>query len=655
MKRLALLLLVTLFGIVLLGSAAVEAADSQAKEKEKAVKGQDVTVKARKIEERLSAELSSIGHPVVVITSEEIEEGGYQDIYEALDALAPGLYICAQNGPGGIATQTYLQGSREILWLLDGVRLNNRLWQDTYLDILSINMVERIEVLYGGEGLFYGTGAAAGVINIITKPVTKDTSAKVDLAYGTYAHRNIGAYVSDTIGNNGFMVFGSNDGWDGYQPFDSSVYERVGNPNQEKRDYNRTNIGAKYQREFNFLGRAVLKMHYQHNNNDEGYAYPVAHFEDDRSENIAFLKWDHDINKNFSYYTKVYFHDWLEKWTRRNVDGKYVWNAAEIKYQDWGVNLMSSYRFGGGHEILSGVDYQNYFASSQMGGVKTNNEQVWALFAQYRPFLPFATWLKPAVGARYNKSDGSDKTIWNVSARADFVHGLYARGVVGTSFILPLVSQLFGYGTTYEGNPDLKPQESTNLDLGMGIRQKWFFADVGYFYQEITDMISLVDTGGTRKKYENLDGKSKVTGYTLRAGVGPFWGFSLDASYTATDATAAGSDEQIDNIPEYYYKGHLKWRHNFNSYLLGADFTAQYVGDKENLNTQIGEYWLANASVFVKFGKEHRHMVTLRADNLFDEDYYSQVGRLSDTNGDLFIYGYEGVPFTMMLGYTFYL
>jgi len=650
-----LISLVKLFCIFAFGfSMGTDSIAAEAEQTKKATtEMEEVTVKGRKIEERLSAELSSIGHPVTVITHEQIEESGYQDIYQVLESLAPGLFVSTQNGPGGIA-QTYLQGSREILWLLDGVRLNNRLWNDTYLDIISVNMVERIEIVYGGEGLFYGTGAVAGVINVITKPVTKKASAEIKLDYGSYAHRNIGAHVSDTVAGNGFMVFGSNDGWDGYQPFDSKVYSKVGNPYPETRDYNRTNVGAKFQREFNILGRGVLKAHYQHNHNEEGYAYPVAHFEDDRSENIAFLKWDHDINESFSYYTKLYFHDWLSKWTRRNPNGKYVWNKARIGYQDWGLNLMSSYRFGGGHEILSGIDYQNYFAHSQMDGINPDNQQVYAVFAQYRPYLSFAPWLKPALGARYNKTGGSEKTIWNLSSRADFAHGLYARGVVGTSFILPLASQLYGEGTTYVGNPDLKPQESTNLDLGVGIKRKQFFVDVGYFYEEITDMIALQDTGGTRKKYMNYDGTSKVTGYTLQAGVGPFWGVSFDASYTATDAKAAGSDEQVDNIPKYFYKGHLKWRHQLGAYLLGSDLTAQFVGSRQNLNTQFGEYWLADASVFVKFGKTHRHMITLRAENLFDKDYYTQLGRASDVNGDLFIYGYEGVPFTMMLGYTFY-
>ena len=75
-------------------------------------------------------------------------------------------------------------------------------------DTISPNIIDRIEVLYGGEGLFYGTEAASGVINIITKPVTKELSGQFKAAYGQYERRNLAGYVSQTIDKNGFHGLG---------------------------------------------------------------------------------------------------------------------------------------------------------------------------------------------------------------------------------------------------------------------------------------------------------------------------------------------------------------------------------------------------------------------------------------------------------------
>ncbi len=49
------------------------------------------------------------------------------------------------------------QGSRsgDVLWLVDGVRVNNRLYSGTLpLDTLPAHMIDRIEVLEGGQGRF---------------------------------------------------------------------------------------------------------------------------------------------------------------------------------------------------------------------------------------------------------------------------------------------------------------------------------------------------------------------------------------------------------------------------------------------------------------------------------------------------------------------
>ena len=370
----------------------------RAAEKPEIHKTGEITVEGRRIEERLSAELEQYGNQVTVITSQEIEEGAYTEVYQILEAFVPGMFISMKSGPGDYARYN-LHGSSEILWLVDGVRINNRLYSTGYLDTISPNIIDRIEVLYGGESLFYGTEAASGVINIITKPVTKELSGQFKVGYGQYERRNLAGYVTQTIDKNGFMVWASNDGWNGYQSFSDETLNRVGNPRRETRDYNRTNLGVKYQRDFDIAGKGRLRFHYQRNTNPAEYARPNEQFAlNDRTENLAILKWDHDINKKFSYYIKSYFHDWWTDYTRRRLDGSYLYNAAKWGYQDWGVNAMSSYRFGGGHEILAGIDYQNYFGSDDVLIIKGEHEEVWALFAQYRPYLAFAPNIKPAVG-----------------------------------------------------------------------------------------------------------------------------------------------------------------------------------------------------------------------------------------------------------------
>ena len=131
----------------------------------------EVVVTAKSLEEGLPQQLSSYGAHLDTITAARIQNGGYIDVAGALQALAPALYVSSQSGPFDYA-QISLQGSRtaDVLWLVDGIRINNRLYAGTTpLDTIPSGIVERVEVLDGGQALFYGTQAVAGAVNIVTK------------------------------------------------------------------------------------------------------------------------------------------------------------------------------------------------------------------------------------------------------------------------------------------------------------------------------------------------------------------------------------------------------------------------------------------------------------------------------------------------------
>ena len=63
-----------------------------------------------------------------------------------MQMFIPGLYVAPKNGPFDYGTYSLLGGRNDdTLILLDGVRLNNRLYGGLYLDTLPANAIERIE------------------------------------------------------------------------------------------------------------------------------------------------------------------------------------------------------------------------------------------------------------------------------------------------------------------------------------------------------------------------------------------------------------------------------------------------------------------------------------------------------------------------------
>src|SRR5258705_6383083 len=139
------------------------------------------------LEQDLPQRLAELGTRVDVVSAAEIKNGGYIDVGQALQSLVPGLYIAQKNGPFDYVDVS-LQGSRtdDVLWTVDGVRINNRLYSGTTpIDTLPASMIERIEVLEGPQTLIYGTSAIAGMINVVTKSFSNTPDGQVSIGADT--------------------------------------------------------------------------------------------------------------------------------------------------------------------------------------------------------------------------------------------------------------------------------------------------------------------------------------------------------------------------------------------------------------------------------------------------------------------------------------
>src|SRR5262249_41419781 len=144
-----------------------------------------------------------------------------------------------------------LQGSRtnEILWLVDGVRISNRLYNGTTpLDTIPAHMVERIEVLEGGQGLFYGTQAVAGVIHGVTRAFSDRRDGLVQGGGNTNAGGFASGLLRSSVNGNRFVLYGSTDDAGGYQPFPDTQYQP--STTDRNRGYEVHTFGGKYAYDF---------------------------------------------------------------------------------------------------------------------------------------------------------------------------------------------------------------------------------------------------------------------------------------------------------------------------------------------------------------------------------------------------------------------
>ncbi|MEO7983697.1 MAG: TonB-dependent receptor [Bacteroidota bacterium] len=133
---------------------------------------------------------SETGKVITVINRQQLERSAGKTLGELLTTIAGTTIIGANNNPGTNLTSS-IRGAAagNVLILLDGIPVNDPSVISNYFDLnfLSIDQVERIEILKGGQSTLYGSDAVAGVINIISKKaVTKKINFTGNLCGGSY-------------------------------------------------------------------------------------------------------------------------------------------------------------------------------------------------------------------------------------------------------------------------------------------------------------------------------------------------------------------------------------------------------------------------------------------------------------------------------------
>jgi outer membrane cobalamin receptor len=630
---------------------------------------ENVTVTAKKLEEELPEILQAQGIHVDTITAEQIAKGGYVDVAGALQYLAPGLFINPKNGPFDYV-RVALQGSRteDVLWLVDGVRMNNRLFGGTTpLDTMPASMVDRIEILQGGQALYYGTQAVAGAINIVTKAFSDTPDGQVSVGGDTNDSGHFDGYYRNSIGRNHFVVFADFDISSGFRPFRSQDIQ----PSDTDRDraYHLFTVGAKYAYDISDdLRFSTLLQHTSAKLNDSEPELVAESF-NDRDENILTAKLDFTPSDAMQLFGKAYYHWWDSHFTEfDNVIGS-PGTLAEVEdhgfwgYNDRGVNLMGKFQINANFNAVVGYDLQNYSGHDAVLVIAQQTETDNAIFAQIvtTPNLIDHTVL--ALGARYNVPNvGESAAVWSASGKHDFSDSLFVRGEVGTAFRLPTAEELFANDPEDErGDPNLKPEKSTNANLSIGgnlglAHFRWELIAFGRNVKNLIDYATF-DADTDQAVFGNVPGTVRVRGGELQLGA-EFTDFTVGFDYTYSHSVDE-SNQQISGIPVQQAKASFDYHPDNQPF--GLTLSALFVGAEyasglgaDGGNAQFGEYPLVDLAGRYFIDSGHHHIISLRLENVFNRQYATGLGTAeTDADGTLYTFEDLGVPRTLEARYTY--
>ncbi|QJI38605.1 TonB-dependent receptor plug domain-containing protein [Pseudomonas sp. ADAK13] len=609
-----------------------------------------LNVSAPSVESTTVADMAQYGSKVEIVTREQIERAGpAADVSRVMQMFIPGLYVAPKNGPFDYGTYSLLGGRNDdTLILLDGVRLNNRLYGGLYLDTLPANAIERIEVLKGGQSLLFGTQAVSGVINIVTRsPQTREASGEVNLGADTFGGTTGDARV-EKIFNNGFgdlglLAYVSRNVSEGYQPFRNRDLKNV---TDKKRSYEVTTFGTKAIQSFGDDTR--LELFYQYADANLDFARPVDNRKttNDRVQQIATATFEQSLNERLSYFVKGHINDWDTRYTRiNNVEGggTVVKNHDDYwGFTDWGVQAEGKAILPGEHVLVFGSDNQWFKGQDDVLIIDDNKAQAHALYTQLRPNIEALPNWHPSIGVRHEAMSGGDSaTVGMLTSLYDLNDNWALRGQYGTAYKLPNAEQLFVNEDDEKGNRNLKPEKSRNAELGVDYKGSLFARDfsasVTLFKRKITDLITQDDI-----QWVNGQGQIQMRGFEADATLqlNAQWSVQADMTRNLTESRAGVT---INDIPGFFARSRVGYESVDR--MWGAGTAVRYIGDiVSSKKVEYGNYTVVDADAYRYLDNAHQHRVSLLVENLLDRDYVTS--RASNVDN-------LGRPFTSEVRYTY--
>lgn len=416
--------------------------------------------------------------PVSVITKDEIDSRQAVDLTDAL-LFSPGIAI-DRTGPEGGTASVFLNGGNSNFTkvLVDGAPINP---PGAAVDFSSLTLdnIDKVEVVRGAESAIYGTDAVSGVIQLFThRGETRTPEFSVYGEGGDFSSGRGGAQFSGLLGAFDYSAAASYLQTDGQGPNDDFL--------------NRTLSGN-----FGYKISDTDQLRLTLRNNDSiagipGQTLLEAPLDDRYLQHIfsASARWQFATGKHWRHEISG-----GESYTRQ-VSQDPVFGNSQLQYNRANVNAQSSYvlaNFG----VTAGYQYEveNAFLTSiDVPHVRRNNQAGYLDF-RYRPQRRislnfggraedngyFGTRVVPRAGAavalRYGKGFWGD-TLYRV---------FYGEGIKEPRF-----DQTFGDNFGDFGNPSLKPEASKTWTTGF--EQKLFNdrvkLDAEYFSSRFYDIVS---------------------------------------------------------------------------------------------------------------------------------------------------------------------
>lgn len=418
-----------------------------------------------------------------VINAKEIARLDATNVQDLLQQELPGVeFTYAMN------QQTHLNfsgfGGQGVLFLVDGERLAGETMDDVDFTRLSMDNVERIEIVKGAASALYGSNATGGVINIITKKIQKPVTLNVNARYAKHNEQRYGGTfgLNGKHWNNMFTVnFNRMDNYDVHSA-SNPVTRIISTVYGDKTINFKDQLVWSPNMNFHLSGRAGYFFRETVRSADQPERYR------DFSGGLG-MQWnisEHDV------FQASYAFDQYDKSDYQRITKLDIRDYSNVQNS---LRLLYNHRFDRGDVLTIGSDFMHDYLYNTNLENETRNQNSWDLFGQY-DWRISDQW--EAVGAvRYDYfSDGKEshvtpklnvcyKPLYNLSIRAGYGMGFRAPTLKEKYYNFDMAGIWI-----VEGNANLKSEVSHNFNFSAEYTKGHYNLTGSVYYNRVKNKLA---------------------------------------------------------------------------------------------------------------------------------------------------------------------
>ncbi len=524
--------------------------------------------------------------PVEIYTAKFFQKNPTPSIFDALqniNGVRPQLN-CNICNTGDIHING-LEGPYTMV-LIDGMPIVSSLSTVYGLSGIPNALVERIEIVKGPASSLYGSEAVGGLINIITKDVSKAARFTADLMTTSYLEHNIdlgfkarlSPKVSFLTGVN-YFKYGNkvDDNHDGFT--DVTLQDRIS-------VFQKWNFNRRENRLFSLAGRYLYEdrwggeMNWTKQYRGGGEVY---------GESIYTKRFELLGNYQLPLKEKMFLAFSL---TSHNQDSRYG-ETSYIAKQNIAFSQLTWDKKIGSHDLLFGTAFRyTYYDDNTPATLLANQnhpEKVYLPGAFVQDEIKLTAKHSVLLGMRYDyHSEHGNIFTPRFAYKINFDESSILRLNAGTGFrVVNIFTEDHAALTGARDvviEENLKPEKTYNVNLNYlkkmyDLNGNTFTFDVSAFYTHFSNrIVADYETNVNQIRYNNLTGYAVSKGLTGNFDVTLNFGLKLNAGITLQDVGLVEDGHKTQQMLTEKWMGTWSVSYLINKLNLGIDYTGNIYG-----------------------------------------------------------------------------